>query len=242
MKSNKSDNMAQQDGTDSSTPDSARESETRPLPQDLRMFSQAFPFTPMGPSGAVRELIEGHLPNWERASYLAQTYCEQAGWLYHGVSKDQIMDELLPIHYSDGPPKATDDNKSAHELALLFLVFALGALVDLTQEPENAEAEHYHQIARAAICLQPVLEKPSLVTIQALHMLSIYNAMSGNELSAKETSMETTWSLIVLAAHLSQTVCLIILLRDVRLLVLIRFPFYQVGLREYPIQIKAIGT
>lgn len=160
----------------------------------------------MGPTGAVRELIEGHLPNWERASYLTQTYCEQAGWLYHGVSKDQIVDELLPTYYANGPPKATEDNKSAHELALLFLVFAVGALVDLTQDPANAEAEHYHQIARAAICLQPVLEKPSLVTIQALHMLSIYNAMSGNELSAKETSMETTWSLIVLAAHLSHSV------------------------------------
>ncbi|KAH0836884.1 hypothetical protein J3R83DRAFT_8685 [Lanmaoa asiatica] len=201
-----SDNMAQQDGTGNSTPNSARGSETPPLPQDLRMFSQAFPFTPMGPTGAVRELIEGHLPNWERASYLTQTYCEQAGWLFHGVSKDQIMDELLPIYYSNGPLNATDGNKSAHDLSLLFLVFAVGALVDLTQDPANAEAEHYHQIARAAICLQPVLEKPSLVTIQALHMLSIYNAMSGNELSARETSMETTWSLIVLAAHLSQTV------------------------------------
>ncbi|KAG8221159.1 hypothetical protein J3R82DRAFT_2710 [Butyriboletus roseoflavus] len=200
------DNMVQQDVPGSSTPDSARDSETPPLPQELRTFSQAFPFTPMGPTGAVRDLIEGHLPNWERASYLTQTYCKQAGWLFHGVSRDQIMDELLPIYYSNGPLKAADDNKNAHDLALLFLVFAIGALVDLTQEPGNAEAEHYHQIARAAICLQPVLEKPSLVTIQVLHMLSIYNAMSGNELSAKETSMETTWSLIVLAAHLSQTV------------------------------------
>ncbi|KAG9313263.1 hypothetical protein JVU11DRAFT_6728 [Chiua virens] len=201
-----SDNMPQQDGADTSTPDSARDADITPLPQEVRMFSQAFPFTPIGPTAAVRELIEGHLPNWERASYLTQTYCEQAGWLYHGVSKDQIVDELLPIYYSNGPLKASDDNKSAHELALLFLVFAMGALVDLTQDPANAEAEHYHQISRAAICLQPMLEKPSLVTIQALHMLSIYNAMSGNELSAKETSMETTWSLIVLAAHLSQTV------------------------------------
>ncbi|KIJ65371.1 hypothetical protein HYDPIDRAFT_110415 [Hydnomerulius pinastri MD-312] len=201
-----SDNIVPQESTDSSPPDSARDSKSPSLPQELQMFSQAFPFTPMGPVVAVRELIEGHLPNWERASYLTQTYLEQAGWLFRGVSKEQIMDELLPVYYSNGPLKATEENKSAHDLALLFLVFAVGALVDLTQEPANPEAEHYHQIARAAICLQPVLEKPSLVTIQALHLLSIYNAMSGNELSAKETSMETTWSLIILAAHLSQTI------------------------------------
>lgn len=159
----------------------------------------------MGSTSSVRELIEAYLPNWERASYLSQTYTDQAGWLFHCVSKDQIDDELLPLYYSNAPLKAKE-NKNVHELALLFLVFAVGALVDVVQETSNAEAEHYHQIARAAICLQPVLEKPSLVTIQALHMLSMYNAMSGNELSGKETSMETTWSLIVLAAHLSQTV------------------------------------
>lgn len=208
-----SDNMAQHDGTGSLTPDSAGDTDATSLPQEIRMISQGFPLTPVGSTAAVRGMIERQLPNWDRASYLTQTYCDQAGWLFHNVSKEQIMEELLPIYYSNGPPKATDGNKSSHELALLFLVFAIGALVDLEQDPGNAEAERYHQIARAAICLQPVMEKPSLVTIQALHMLSIYNAMSGNEVSAKETSMETTWSLIVLAAHLSQTVCIYSLVR-----------------------------
>lgn len=67
------------------------------------------------------------------------------------------------------------------------------------------EAEHYYQLARAALALQPVLEKPSIVTIQSLHLMSIYNAMSGSDLR-NETSMEMTWSLITLASHLSQTV------------------------------------
>jgi hypothetical protein len=35
--------------------------------------------------------------------------------------------------------------------------------------------------------------------------MSVYNAMSGNDLTS-ETSMELTWSLVTLAAHLSQTV------------------------------------
>ena len=150
------------------------------------------------------------------------------------------MDELLPIYYSNESPKATYDN-SAHELALLFLVFAVGALVDLTQHPANAEAEHYHQIARAAICLQPVLEMPSLVTIQAIHMLSTYNALSGNELSTKETetNMVTTWSMIVLAAHLSQTVCLIsLVMLHCRL---IRFHFTRLNSVGIPLIKKLLG-
>ncbi|KAG1736395.1 uncharacterized protein EDB91DRAFT_1142251 [Suillus paluster] len=190
---------------DASSLESGRDSRSPGLPQEFRMFSQAFPFTPMGPVAAVQELIESHLPPLEWAKYLAQTYLKQAGWLFCSVSQDQVMEELLPIYYSNGPVPPSDETKGAHDLGLPLLVFAVGALMDLVQEPSNAEAEHYHQLAHAAICLWPVLEKPSLITIQALHLLSIYNAMSGNELAAKETSMETTWSLLILAAHLSQT-------------------------------------
>lgn len=176
------------------------------IPQEFRLFSQAFPFTPMGSVAAVQELIESHLPSLERAKVLVQTYFEQASWLFRSVSREQVMEELLPIYYSNSAATPPDEPKGAHELGLLLLVFAIGALVDLTQDASNQEAEHYHQLARASICLQPVLEKPSVITIQALHLLGAYNAMSGNELAAKETSMETTWSLIILAAHLSQTV------------------------------------
>ncbi|KIK69750.1 hypothetical protein GYMLUDRAFT_521243 [Collybiopsis luxurians FD-317 M1] len=141
-----------------------------------------------------------------------------------------------------------------HDLALLFMVFAVGALVEpfpsntsdspsaipsppsgssphsntsaATSRPSpNALGEHYHQLAQAAVSLQPVLEKPSIVTIQCLHLMSIFNAMSGegtanpsssdsdsglsgsdSKTGQGETSMEMTWSLITMAAHLSQTI------------------------------------
>jgi hypothetical protein len=117
--------------------------------------------------------------------------------------------------FDEGADGEEEDYTGPHDLALLFMVFAGGALVQPGAEGDEAhrrqvaaEAEHLHQIARAALALQPVLEKPSLVTIQALHLLSIYTAMAshkGVEEDA-ETSMEMTWSLITLAAHLSQTI------------------------------------
>lgn len=191
---------------DDSSPESGRDSMSPDLPQEFRLFSHAFPFTPMGSVAAVQELIETHLPSLERAKVLVKTYFEQASWLFRSVSREQVMDELLPIYYSNSTATPPEESKGAHELGLLLLIFAIGALVDLSQEVSSQEAEHYHQLARASICLQPVLEKPSVITIQALHLLGAYNAMSGNELAAKETSMETTWSLVILAAHLSQTI------------------------------------
>ncbi|KAJ7761456.1 hypothetical protein B0H14DRAFT_3594886 [Mycena olivaceomarginata] len=91
-----------------------------------------------------------------------------------------------------------EDYTGPHDLALLFMVFAVGVLA------VAAEAEHLHQIARAALALQPVLEKPSLVTIQVLHLLSIYTVLAspptgharleGREEDG-ETSMEMPGSL-----------------------------------------------
>ena len=191
-----------------SVTDSARDAKSPELPHDLEVFSQAFPFNPRTSGLTVRKIIQTYFPSRERAEYLVKTYREQAGWLFQSVTPEQIMGEIFPEYYHT--PIPTDD-KPHQQVALLFLIFAIGTLVDLNQAPENTEAERFHHVARAAICLRSVIEKPSFETIQALHLLSIYNAMSGNELAGQETSVETTWSLVSLAAHLSHTVCLSIM-------------------------------
>lgn len=172
-------------------------------------FSAAFPFTPVGPANVVLEIVESHLPTWERACHLSEVYIEHASWLFRGVSKEQLLLEMLPSIYRRPLPDGAvvkDDYNGAHDYALLYLIFAIGALLDLNQEPYNSEGEHYHQLARAALCLQPVLEKPSSVTIQALHLLSIYTGFAGSDLPGAEMSLETSWSLISLATQLSHSV------------------------------------
>ena len=170
---------------------------------ELPYFSQAFPFTPMGQSSDVQEFIESQLPPKKEALALCETYFEQVSWIFRGVTRLQVMDDMLPVLYKEQEATPGEDYSGPHDLALLFVLMAIGSLV--RKKPSNSLGEHYHQISRAAISLQPVLEKPSIVTIQTLHLLSIYNAMSGSDLKS-ETSMEMTWSLITLASHLSQTV------------------------------------
>ncbi|KAG5635134.1 hypothetical protein H0H81_012333 [Sphagnurus paluster] len=217
--------------TPSSTTNSLRGSQSpySPTnPADLGLFSQSFPFTPVGVPSDVQAFIETKLPSWSDAFDLVNTYLAQVGWIFHGVTRTQILVDMLPAIYRRSPqPDGTkkvglrghgEDYSGPHDLALLFMILAIGALVRPEPEPtkansnpsqlqasNNALGENYLQIARAALALQPVLEKPSLVTIQTLHLMSIYNAMSGRDLGS-ETSMEMTWSLITLAAHLSQTV------------------------------------
>ncbi|KAJ3798734.1 fungal-specific transcription factor domain-containing protein [Lentinula aff. detonsa] len=166
-----------------------------------------------------------------------------------GKQQEHVSEEIpkLSSATSSTPPVGTDYS-GPHDLALLFIVFALGALVEpypSTSDSPNGSSpnsnlstgiasrpspsslgEHYHQLAQASLSLQPVLEKPSIVTIQSLHVMSIYNAMSGegtanpasdtsfdsnassgeSKTGQSETSMEMTWSLITMAAHLGQTI------------------------------------
>lgn len=188
---------------------SERDSMTPPIHGELTRFSVSFPFTPIGSTADVRRLIESHLPSWDRATHLANSYLTNAAWLFQGLTREQVVDEMLPAIYKRPRPDIREedapyqDYSGPHDLALLFLVFAVGALVDLSQEPYNAEGEHYHILAKAALCLQPVLEKPSLVAIQALYLLSVYTAMCGSD---KETTMETAWSLVTLSAQLAQSI------------------------------------
>ncbi|KAG6884242.1 hypothetical protein C0993_012834, partial [Termitomyces sp. T159_Od127] len=242
-----------------------------PPADPLAFFSSSFPFTPLGPPAGVQNFIASYLPSRSTAEELVQTYLTQCSWLFHGVTTAQLEEMVVALYdraerraqIGEGERKGGEgegDYSGPHDLALLFIIFAVGALVrpsdpnmgtelvdldtssnsscshkhsrsksspltDLTSAhlvsspasftsdslyvvstaSNNALGEHFHQLSRAALALQPVLEKPSLVTIQTLHLLSIYNAMSGSDLR-NETSMEMTWSLITLAGHLSMTI------------------------------------
>ena len=55
------------------------------------------------------------------------------------------------------------------------------------------------------MCLQPVLEQPGVATVQGLHLMSMFNAFAESERS-DASSMEASWSLITMAANLSQTI------------------------------------
>ncbi|KAJ3515208.1 hypothetical protein NLJ89_g1912 [Agrocybe chaxingu] len=184
------------------TPDSMRGSKS-PSSSDLSLFSQSFPFTPMGPTADVQALIESHLPPYERTIALCETYFDQCAWLFRGTTRTQLMDDMVPVIYKQQAAPPGEDYSGPHDLALLFIVLAIGSLV--SREPSDSQGEHFHQISRAALALQPVLEKPSIVTIQCLHLMSIYSAMSGSDMK-NETSMEMAWSLITLSCHLSQTI------------------------------------
>lgn len=146
--------------------------------------------------------IESCLPSPERADRLCRICLTHMSWMFQIATYQQLTQDLMPAFYrrADRLDVATGED-GPHDLALLLIVFAVGALVDLSLPAYNAEAQRYHILARAALALQPLVEKASLNTVKTLHLISIFNGMSG-----KESNMANTYTVLNLAGRIAQRV------------------------------------
>lgn len=157
-------------------------------------------------------VFETNLPSFERASSLCETYLECFSWICRAVQRDQLFSELLPTIYkrkrssqfSDPASKSASQQMTSsdlHEISLLLMVFATGALADQTLPPYNEEAEHYYQLSLAAMSLTQVLGTPTLAAVQAITLMGCYNAQCG-----RHSTLDVSGSLITLACNLGVNV------------------------------------
>ncbi|KAI0080409.1 hypothetical protein K474DRAFT_1704716 [Panus rudis PR-1116 ss-1] len=173
------------------------------IPEEVDVFFYHFPFTPIGiPPDPARRAIESCIPPFDRAMELSKIMLEHMSWMFQIVSLRYMTKDLIPSVYGfDFNRGRKVPSCGPHDLALLLIVCALGALVDTTQEPYNEEALRYYVLAQAAIGLDSMLENNSLATIRFLHLLSIYNGMCG-----KESALSNTYALLNIAGILSQRI------------------------------------
>ncbi|KZT29531.1 hypothetical protein NEOLEDRAFT_1056777 [Neolentinus lepideus HHB14362 ss-1] len=165
-------------------------------------------FLPETVRDAVHELVWTELPPQMRAWALCEAYFEHAQWFLSAVSRNEVVnDYMAPIYkiYKErGRPKySPNDNSEAnpHRLGVLYFIFALGALMDMTLPPANAEAEKYFRLGRAAMSLRSLMDAPLLETVQGVAMMSAYHHMSGTK-----ASLDSAWSLTALSVKLAQSV------------------------------------
>ncbi|KAL5513258.1 hypothetical protein ACEPAH_3656 [Sanghuangporus vaninii] len=179
------------------------------FPQQLARRSDAWLFMPPNSSAeTVLSIIQKYMPPFARASALCEAYLENFCWIVHVVARSQIIEELLPSCYRGSSPlgganlSMTEGESQygatcVHELALLLMVFATGALADLTLPPYNEEAERYYQMALAALSLTKVIGAPTLPAVQTVSLMAAYNAHCG-----RNDTLDLAGSLFALAANL----------------------------------------
>jgi hypothetical protein len=62
----------------------------------------------------------------------------------------------------------TNELLESSNLAVLFMILALGTLFDPQMPPQSPEASQYYHLGRAALSLDSPLETQSIIVVQAL--------------------------------------------------------------------------
>ncbi len=174
----------------------------------VHRLSPNFPFNPSSGWDVEQslEILYGLLPPKLRAWSLCETFQEHGTVGSLIIDRSEVVAELLtPIYRYLGDGKQHRQGKppplSCHKLAVLFLVFALGALVDLTLPPYNTEADNYFDLGCAALNLHHIFKSPEMATVQAVLLMSTYLSHGG-----RRYTMDGAWTLSSMAAKLAQSV------------------------------------
>ncbi|KAJ7744540.1 fungal-specific transcription factor domain-containing protein [Mycena maculata] len=178
-----------------------------PLGVEIARLSNSFPFSAGGPPGRALDLLFDYLPEQPRAWSLCETYMEQCAWQFRPIAREEIIDDFLtPIYKSLREMRNWNSEGefthqiSPHRIAVMFMLFALGALVDLTLEPHNVESERYYHASRASLALRSVFDSPEMATVQAILLMASFHNMGG-----RNYTMESSWSLMCLGSKLAQS-------------------------------------
>jgi hypothetical protein len=171
-------------------------------------ITESFPFSTAQKSSwdadEAREHLFAQIPSEIRAWGLCETYYRNGCWTGMPVTQSETVELLNLIYYPvyDG---GSEDKKqpwaTTQQMAVLYLIFALGSLVDLDLPPYNYDADHYFDLACAAMSIKSLFETPAVVTVQALTLLASYYAHGGQRFS-----MDAAYSCISLASSISQRV------------------------------------
>jgi len=162
-------------------------------------------FTDPGVIEDILETLLSLLPPYPRASTLCETYMEQAAWMFRPILRDELFDDILaPIYkiYRERKEGVRMNlSNLSHTLALLYLVFAQGALMDLTLPPFSADAENYYILGRMALSTRPLYELPTTQTIQSVCLVAYYQFNSG-----RRDAFDGAWTMMSFASKLAQTI------------------------------------
>lgn len=96
------------------------------------------------------------------------TQCSPTAARYNPISMDTFDTQVYTAFYESGASSFAEDPALAHKLSLMFMVLAIGSLMNTALPAYNLDAEKYHQLARAALFHTSIFDAPTLHAVQAL--------------------------------------------------------------------------
>ncbi|TFY61761.1 hypothetical protein EVJ58_g4311 [Rhodofomes roseus] len=141
------------------------------IPTTLPWLSYTFPLGDSIKVPDVRTNLLALLPDINEARRLASLYFKHAAWMYTPIPEPEFHGAVLSRLYDyENTGLADQDPDYSHKMSVLFMVFAMGSLLDLDKSPSTVtgDAARYYQLGRAALSLDSILEHQTIPAIQAL--------------------------------------------------------------------------
>lgn len=151
----------------------------------------------------VLQALEASLPPITRAWSLCEAYYEYSAF-FRPVKRDEFVDHFMTPLYAalrENAEPGSIAERMPHKLAVVYLLFAMGALMDLTQPPYNKEAWRYAVLGKNALLMKSVKDSPAIETVQAMALLAHFFSQSG-----RRNTVEYSWAIISNCLRLAQSI------------------------------------
>ncbi|KAJ7600808.1 fungal-specific transcription factor domain-containing protein [Mycena floridula] len=169
------------------------------LDKEVQRLSNSFPIDRISPEPnlSLRAHIRQMLPPQEEAEHLWRQTQDNALWQYNPHPDTLFFGNLM--HHVYCAPVA---ELNLRRLGLMFMILAVGCIVDLDRNPDSPVPERYHALARASLCEVSVMADTTVETITALFYEIWYLLV----FSDKKKAAGYAWGLMGLTAKLAQSI------------------------------------
>ncbi|KAG6380611.1 hypothetical protein JVT61DRAFT_4977 [Boletus reticuloceps] len=113
----------------------------------------------------LREIVMGYRPPLAEAIRLCEIYLEWQKTLWTPLSRHELLDEITGSVYR---ADSYESIPGPHALSLLFSIFALASLFDLSRPAYSIEAYEYYILSRVALEFSSPCTTTTLQTVLAL--------------------------------------------------------------------------
>ncbi|KIR57407.1 hypothetical protein I314_06782 [Cryptococcus bacillisporus CA1873] len=124
----------------------------------------------------TKESIIASMPSWSEANGLVEAYYRYFAFHFEVVSRSTLQ-QILQQAYSNVRNRTLGQSLKVHpqELALLFIVFAMGARYSMEFTLDEGPGAEYLPLAKACLAKGDFMAHNTLAGVQALVIMSFYN-------------------------------------------------------------------
>ncbi|EJD36700.1 hypothetical protein AURDEDRAFT_117018 [Auricularia subglabra TFB-10046 SS5] len=165
--------LSQTDEQDADAELLALNTKTSTLPPELIVLARTFPLSNLSDlRDEVWGRLEALIPSHADAQAMADSFYNSAAWMLAVIPRAEFERDLFDkVYAGESTTTGALGAISPHDLALLVMLLAIGALADPRRARYDDDASNLYQMARIALSLDSVLDHPTVQAVRAILLM-----------------------------------------------------------------------